>query len=114
MKSLYDNDQNVDDEDDDMECNEDDDTEGEDPNVCDDDPVDDRLSEPEDQECERKPPTNVQQYPVLNISEATDLPEFNIEVNIFPTNRPPSLNFIKIHFNRKFNLRRSTAVFTKN
>ncbi|XP_065212659.1 uncharacterized protein LOC135840191 [Planococcus citri] len=80
LKSLYDNDQNVEDYEDDIEGNEDEDTESEEPNACEDDPVDDRLSESEDHECE-KPVNNVQQYPVLNISEAADLPEYNIEVD---------------------------------
>lgn len=80
LKSLYDNEQNTEEDDDDVDGNEDDDTDN-DTNITEEDPVDDRLSEPEDQDAD-KPVNECQQYPVLNISESSDLPEFNIEVNI--------------------------------
>lgn len=79
LKSLYDTEQGLeeDEDDDDMDTNEED-TEDE-PTGCDDDAVDERLSESEDQDT-KTTENEAEQYPVLNIVDANDLPEFNIEV----------------------------------
>lgn len=77
LKSLYDTDQGLDEDDDDEDL---DMNEVEELTRCEDDIMDERLSESEDQD--GKPTENEsEQYPVLNVADTQDLPEFNIEVD---------------------------------
>lgn len=76
LKSLYDTDQGLDEDEDDEDL---DMNEVEELTGCEDDIMDERLSESEDQDA--KPAENEsEQYPVLNVADTQDLPEFNIEV----------------------------------
>lgn len=78
MKSLYDTEQNMeDDEEEDVDTNEED-TEGEEPNGCEED--NEEKCENEDEVSVKTKINDSQHYSVLNIAEAGDVPEFKIEV----------------------------------
>ncbi len=83
LKSLYDNEHVVEDDEEDLDTNEDDDTEGEEPTVYDDSAVDDGLSDNGDEDLPKGSATEEHRYTALNVAETNNLPEINIEVNFF-------------------------------